>query len=295
MAELNSRNWANLIAYFANVLVTYASLTGIFGETNAALSKKYQTLVTPVGWAFSIWGPIFIWEGIFAVAQMLPQLRASAVAQRVTPWWCSACAFQVLWTLFFAREFIASALLCMLAILGSLLGLILSVDSVDTVGLQEFWLLRAPFSLHTGWIVAASAVNANVQADAARASPGILLSFAIVSLGIVFAVVTFFAVAAPKPDPISCVAAAWAVLGVSAELGSPSNLKDPRRFNPYPWDEVILGGVRGAALVLGLSSLAVAALAACLRISRSCGVRGKEDAVEIVTNAPPDSEEDWVR
>lgn len=266
--ELNRRNWANLLAYVANVAVTYGSLTGIFGETNTNLSKKYQTLVTPAGWAFSIWGPIFIWEGIFAAAQMFPQLRSAGVAQRVSSWWCCACMFQIAWSIFFAREAITLALLCMLGILMSLLGLLWRADTADSMKCTEYWLLRAPFSLHAGWILAASAVNISVQADAAKASPETLLALAIVSLGAVFAMVTLFALAVPKPDFILCLASAWALLGVSAELNSADNLLNPDRFNPVAWDKVTLFGVRVAALVLGLVSLVLSVLAAGLRVSR---------------------------
>ena len=61
---------SNVAFYVLNVVVTYLSMTGIFGPTNSDLSQKYQTLVTPAGWAFSIWGAIFILEGIFVVVQV---------------------------------------------------------------------------------------------------------------------------------------------------------------------------------------------------------------------------------
>merc|ERR1719313_124544 len=80
------RNWLNLGAYVLNTIVTYVSLTGIFGKTNTELSAKYETLVTPSGWAFSIWGPIFIREGIFVVAQLFPRFRKSEVVHRMSPW-----------------------------------------------------------------------------------------------------------------------------------------------------------------------------------------------------------------
>jgi hypothetical protein len=196
--RLTARNWVNLAAFIVNFGVTYGSLTGAFGATNTALSKKYQTLVTPAGWAFSIWGPIFIWEGIFAVCQMLPTLRGNALVQRITIWWSVACAFQVLWSVVFAQEAIMLALLCMLGILGSLLGLNWTADVGESMTAKEFCLLRAPFSLHLGWIVAASAVNASVLADAERAKPATLLTLAIVSLGAVFTTAAIFATTIKK-------------------------------------------------------------------------------------------------
>eukprot|EP00442_Polarella_glacialis_P003670 CAMPEP_0115058076 /NCGR_PEP_ID=MMETSP0227-20121206/6137_1 /TAXON_ID=89957 /ORGANISM="Polarella glacialis, Strain CCMP 1383" /LENGTH=309 /DNA_ID=CAMNT_0002442999 /DNA_START=104 /DNA_END=1033 /DNA_ORIENTATION=- len=269
-AKLNWRNWANLLAYIANITITYLSLTGIFGETNTNLSKKYQTVVTPAGWAFSIWGPIFIWEGVFAVAQMLPKHRSSPVAQLVTPWWSAACAFQVAWSAVFGAEFLLAACVCMLGILGSLLGLLLTADRARApLSLSEYWLLRAPFSLHAGWVIAASAVNASVLADSWMCSAGTLLALAIVSLAVILAVVVLFVVASPKPDAIISFVAAWSLGAIHAELGSATHLLDPSRFNFFAWDEVSLAGLRGAALVLSLASLGLGLLAAGLRTCSS--------------------------
>ena len=189
---LGWRNWANLVAYVVNLATTYASLTGVFGRTNTELSAKYQTLVTPAGYAFSIWGPIFIWEGVFAVTQMLQSFREKNVITSMTPFWLSACAFQCAWTLAFAQDQISwkntsfkaeskgalrFCLLCLkqlclklmksdpttllleeqitlafLAMLGILMSLLLGIVRTDAkpIATVDFWLLRAPFSLHAG-------------------------------------------------------------------------------------------------------------------------------------------------
>ena len=174
------RSWLNLVAFLVNLGITYGSLTGAFGKTNQELSEKYQTLITPAGYAFSIWGIIFIWEGVFAIAQMFPSLAASPVVATITPWWILACCFQVAWTFFFAQELIPGSLVCMLGILGSLLTGILRTDLLPEISLKEYFLLRAPFSVHAGWIIAASALNTNVLVDFNRGSQATLLMFAMV-------------------------------------------------------------------------------------------------------------------
>jgi len=146
------------------------------------------------------------------------------------------------------------------------LALVYMADDVEHITAEEFWLLRAPFSLHLGWILAATAVNASVLADASRATPATLLTLAIVSLCAVFTTATIFATAIKRPDAIVCLAAAWALLGIYSELGSPTKLQDPARFNPTAWDATTLASIRGAALVLGLELVALAAYAACRRL-----------------------------
>ena len=189
--RLPLRSWINMLAYLANVSITYGSLTGAFGATNEELSEKYQTIVTPAGYAFAIWGPIFIWEGIFAVAQMFPSLSTSPVVETVTPWWNCACLFQIGWTLFFAQDMIQGALVCMLGILVSLLTLILRTDYLPEISIKEYFLLRAPFSLHCGWIIAASVFHINVLADYNMSSQETMLMFAMVLWLPVIAILRF--------------------------------------------------------------------------------------------------------
>jgi hypothetical protein len=268
-SPISWKNWLNLVAYIANTVVTYTSLAGIFGATNTELSNKYQTLVTPAGWAFSIWGPIFIWEGIFVVAQFFPSFRQCQVVSRVSPFWWALCVVQIAWTLAFAQEQITMALIFMLCILISLLGISWSTDGLH-ISAAQYFLLRAPFSLQLGWIIAASVVNINVQADATKASQGTLLALAIVSNAAVLAVVTAFTFAVQSPDPLVGLVAAWAFAGISSELSNPANLNDPTRFNPSAWDVVILEGLKNAAVGVSMLALALAAVAAVMKVWRAC-------------------------
>lgn len=266
-APLTWHNWANLVAYLVNSSVTYASLAGIFGGTNEELSAKYQVLVTPAGWAFSIWGPIFIWEGVFAIGQMTPQLRDSKVVRTMTGWWLSACAFQVAWTPFFAQEVIVVALICMLGILASLVCGILATDFlVKELNARDFWILRAPFSLHAGWIVAASLLNLNVYADSLKSSPKVMLAIAVWSFAAIAAIVVLFALAVPKGDPIICIVAGWALAAISANLSDPTDLQDRDRFNFYDWPAEVLDGLQIVAAMLSIWSFVFAAVAAGRRL-----------------------------
>jgi hypothetical protein len=262
---ISRTNWLNIGAYVINTVVTYVSIAGVFGETNSDLSKKYQTLVTPAGWAFSIWGIIFIWEGVFVVAQLLPQFRQSKVVEVMSPWWWSLCTCQMAWTFAFAQDVVTLALIFMLCILGSLLGLSWKTDGM-AMTTAEYFVLRAPLSLQLGWIIAASVVNVSVEADAKKSSPEVLLGLAIVSNAAVLAVVTAFTFAVKSPDPFVGLVAAWAFTGIRSELGTPTNLNDPSRFNPSIWDPLILSGLRGAALGIVVISLAFAATSVGFRV-----------------------------
>ena len=81
MTDLNTLNYLNLIGYIINVLVTFASASVFSFPDNAELSEKYQTIITPSGGTFAIWGIIFISQGIFAVIQMLSGYRSNPLVQ----------------------------------------------------------------------------------------------------------------------------------------------------------------------------------------------------------------------
>jgi len=50
--------------------------------------SMYRSLFTPAGWAFAIWGVIFMGEAVFTAAQAMPGLSpaAAAVYAAIAPW-----------------------------------------------------------------------------------------------------------------------------------------------------------------------------------------------------------------
>lgn len=157
-------NYLNAAAYVSNVVVTYAVGASDSARSNAEISAKYQTIVTPAGWAFAIWGIIFTLQLIWAVVQLLPTFRASPlVIDGVSLYYLGVCGAQVLWTVFFTFELISLSLIAMLSILFCLIKTVNSQYKLGGgVSTRDYWLLKAPFDVHCGWIIAASLVNINV-------------------------------------------------------------------------------------------------------------------------------------
>ena len=225
-ANVTRLNVINLITYVLNVAVTYGSQAGWFGATNKEQSLKYQTLATPIGFAFAIWGPIFILQAMFAIAQLLPKFRAdSVVTEGINYWYVAVCTAQAGWTIAFAQDVVWLSMVLMLLILASLGFLVRSVTVV--AGAQpesalRYTCFRAPFLLHLGWISAASFVNANTCVVAyAGADTSLQLGAAIATLallllpGLVNPATTTRACTA---DPLYSSVIVWAFFGVHSEL-----------------------------------------------------------------------------
>eukprot|EP00592_Proboscia_alata_P003329 CAMPEP_0194378362 /NCGR_PEP_ID=MMETSP0174-20130528/34742_1 /TAXON_ID=216777 /ORGANISM="Proboscia alata, Strain PI-D3" /LENGTH=291 /DNA_ID=CAMNT_0039160291 /DNA_START=60 /DNA_END=935 /DNA_ORIENTATION=+ len=229
MSSLNYLNYLNLSGYILNCAITFFAAPIFQFPDNAELSEKYQTLVTPAGWAFSIWGIIFVSQGIFAIFQMLPKYRDIPIVQHgVKYWYFVTCVVQSAWTFAFGYEYIILSTIFMLSILTSLLFILYfqdkNVDSSDGTSLLEFWIFRFPFSIHAGWIVAASAVNINVVPVSRDASA--LTQIGVATFGFVWVVI--FAVSSTfvgkSPEFAIPGVGSWATLAIALELNDPSDL-----------------------------------------------------------------------
>jgi hypothetical protein len=161
-------------AFAVNCVCSYvASATG---PSNADISNKYYTLLTPPGWAFAVWGVIFISEGIACFASFLPAVRRFAcnlLDCQFAGLWVGVCALQTIWAFTFAHSVSAAAgiLIAEWVLLVALQRK--SFWSLSTTELPEASFARivglyaayiAPFSLHAGWVTAAAALNVNLAA-----------------------------------------------------------------------------------------------------------------------------------
>lgn len=89
-----------LIAAVAMPVIAALSNRGFFGPDNATLSDRYPTLLVAAGYAFSIWGLIFVLDVGWALWQATLRRRQdrgldavrrpAALASRSPPagWWC---------------------------------------------------------------------------------------------------------------------------------------------------------------------------------------------------------------
>jgi hypothetical protein len=156
------------------------------------VSAKYPTLLTPAGYAFSIWGVIFLGLIVYAVWQLLPAQRNSSLPDAVAKPLTVANIATAAWVVLFAYELILPSVGVMLLILGSLMA------TYGRARRQIFTeaapaLVGVPFSLYLGWISVASVINITIGLEqlGLKSSQGLAviltlgLFMAIVSLGLI--------------------------------------------------------------------------------------------------------------
>jgi hypothetical protein len=221
--SLNKFNVINLISYLCNVFVTFAIGTfGLAGRpTNGELSDKYQTIVTPVGLSFSIWGLIFIVQALWCLWQFLPSQRNSEGVQKVGYLYAIVCLFQCGWTLAFSWEIMWLSLVCMYGILVGLVWAVLNLQKYEKIW-KGYFLWQFPLSVHCGWIIAASAVNTNVLPVFYQASATTQVAVAGASLGVLVMVGMSWL----QPYPVDFtppLVLVWALAGVYLSLDEPKD------------------------------------------------------------------------
>jgi len=221
-------NVLNFLAFAGNFAVTYG--IGVLGfngaPTNAELSEKYQTLITPAGWTFSIWAVIFTAQLLWSVAQLLlPAFRGAPLVRNGIRWYyIGVCIAQIGWTVAFSAEIIWLSLTAMLFILMFLVLIVVSQYNTQShVSICGYLLLKFPFSVHAGWIVAASLVNISVLLVDLGVSANLQYYVALASLiGLLF--VALFAVFWPaRPELVVPLVLVWASVGISSELVHPTD------------------------------------------------------------------------
>jgi hypothetical protein len=213
-SDLTLLKYLNVLAYLCNAGVTYTI------GANVEASVKYQTLVTPVGFAFSIWGVIFISQLIFVIVQLLPTYRLSPlVTDGIGYKYIWVCLAQAAWCPTFSIfEITSLALVFMIMILVFLTLIVRDQYKVQhdstppTVSCTDYSLLQFPFAAHCGWIAAASLVSINVVLVAFQVSATVQYVAAILSLLVVIATTVFCVAYLDSPLYVIPSVLAWATV-----------------------------------------------------------------------------------
>lgn len=154
----------NLFAVlFAIGINYYSQIYTINGNRVSDLSDKYSNLFTPAGYAFAIWGIIFIAILIFALYQIYRTfLRKQTLdfISRTGLWFVATNVANGLWIVAWLYDYTLLSVVIMLVILFSLIKIIVNTNmerwcaSAETI-VFGWW----PISIYAGWITVATIAN----------------------------------------------------------------------------------------------------------------------------------------
>ncbi|MGA0557415.1 tryptophan-rich sensory protein [Larkinella sp. VNQ87] len=155
------RQFLVVFVIVSTIVMNYLSnALPIGGQTNAEVSDKHFTSFTPAGFAFSIWGVIYLGLIGFAVYQALPSQRTNPRFRAVGPLVMLNGLFNSLWLVVFQNEWLFVSVLFIAGILYTLFGINLGLRlNVPNIPTAEQWLARVPFGLYFGWVTVATIAN----------------------------------------------------------------------------------------------------------------------------------------
>ena len=216
----SSVRWFVIAAAILQVLIPLLPSLGI-GEPIGSQSDDVRTLITPAGWAFSIWGALYTGAFAFAIYQFLPSKQDDPLLDKLR--WAAAGAFMgnAVWALY-TQSFGLSAISSMIIIF-TLVCLLrcYRVFSKRDRGFTapQRWLAVLPLSALAAWLTAATIVNIAASLrfhgiEGGDATP--IISAGVVVVG---GIIAALALARGRGNPPYALVFLWALSAIYAAGG----------------------------------------------------------------------------
>jgi len=160
---MNTSKWLAIgvvISLIFTLTMNSLSNTDLLGEgTIASVSSKYTNLFTPAGYAFSIWGLIYLSLIAFSVLQLRVAWSQEvwAGANHIRLWFILTNLLNAFWLVAWLNERLGWALCIMAVLLLGLLVILITIESKPELFSASF--VRYPFQLYAGWITVAIIAN----------------------------------------------------------------------------------------------------------------------------------------
>lgn len=214
-----TRRLVVLAATVFSIIAAYGQMGLGLGQTAAEFSADSDATLKVAGWAFSIWGIIYLGLLAYAVRQALPQTGESPLIHRLG--WPSAAALLGIgwWIVAAAIDWeIGTILLIFGSAIVLIVPLLLNAATVRALPRwdRDRWLVAWPLSLLAGWLTIAAPVNlltvltGNGDLPAAL-SPTLWAILAVVVVSVLALVIT-----AQLRIPAYALPIAWGLIGAFA-------------------------------------------------------------------------------
>lgn len=238
-----TKAWTNLVLLLATLGVNFMGATGLInGSSQAEISARYQTLITPAGFAFSIWSVIYtllLVSTIVMIIKYEDRYYAAAINEIAPLFWLTL-VFNMLWIISFSYLQLGISTIFIFAYV---LTLAMILRKLLRLNQEQHWLLPLTFGLLTGWLFVATVVNVaaylvqiewngfGIAAD--------MWAAIILSVSVVLALLVLLRV----KNAVFPISIAWAYWGINRELST---------IGEYPTLEII--ALAGMAVLLALAA-----------------------------------------
>ncbi len=197
-------------------------------------SDAYPNLINPAPITFAIWGPIFIFQGLFYVYQARDLFKAQEnkidmpyvydVSIFFMLSWMSTTVWYILWASGYVWPAIAAMYAYLLTSLAAYLRL--GINKRERT-LREHLFVTVAWSMLVGWVTVAAIVNTTTGFVSIGFNPAPFGVTGWSALVLIVALLIYLAVLVTRNDYVFTGVGLWAVLGVFIERIDPSNAPQP--------------------------------------------------------------------
>lgn len=225
------QRWAFLAAVVLLIVLNFLSTSIPFGgQTVAEVSNEFKTLITPAGYAFSIWGLIYLTLLVFAVFQ-LNKGKSIRFFKLVFPYFIVNVVSNVVWLIAFQHELIGLSVLVMMVTLGTLVIIFRYFYRLGKfLSTTHRYFFQVPFSLYFGWITIASIVNVAVYLSSLNLplfeNSAELFSIVMLIIGAALGLFILFS----KKDYIYTFVLVWAYVAIWIEQSETISVMNTAKF-----------------------------------------------------------------
>lgn len=154
----------NGIAFVSVIFINYLSNTGAMdGKTIGGVSDNIKSLFTPAGYAFSIWGIIYLLLLGFVIYQgrsLFVKVKNDDFVLKIGFWFIVSCIANSAWVFCWIYGYTGLSCICIFILLISLLKIVVNnkmelFDASKSTIVFLWW----PFVIYSGWVTVASIAN----------------------------------------------------------------------------------------------------------------------------------------
>jgi len=198
--------WLNWLGFVFTIAVN-----ALDGGKTGRISDTIMTYFKPAGYAFSIWGLIYLVLLVWLIMQTIPKFKEHDIAKKIGPWFLISCLFNAGWIVTFSYKLFPLSVVVIVGLLVSLIVIYSKIDR-ETKALR----FKLPFSLYLGWVSVATIANIFLTIDTENINSWLGIGDAgwtmiMLGVGVVLALLFMFF----NRDPIYPLVFVWAYIAIN--------------------------------------------------------------------------------
>ena len=145
------KKWAAgyMVAFVIMIFLNYWSGTNV-----GSVADDNQAVIQPAGFAFSIWGLIYVLLFAWIVKTFLSKNWEGSMVSRLKYWPIANFILNGIWILVFTQQWLFASVIVIIGLLYTLAKMYTAITEQDSD-----WFERLPFSIYFAWVTVAAVVN----------------------------------------------------------------------------------------------------------------------------------------